>query len=150
MENEPTINSLEEEKSLTISDSSKRFLNETGKWGKFISIVGFVFIGILVLVGLFAGTILSSFGSTLPFPGVLIGLIYIVIALIYLFPILYLYRFSTKIKIAFLSVDDISLEKAFENLKSHYKFMGILTIIVLGLYILLGLGSFLMASLLKP
>ena len=140
---------LDKENLLTISDNSIKFLIEIGKWTKFLSILGFVIIGIMVIGGLFAGTILSNIGTDLPFPGFIIGLLYIFIALIYLFPVLYIYRFSTKLKIALSNMDSITLEAAFQNLKSHYKFIGVFTIVVLGLYLILGIGSFLVAALLQ-
>ncbi|RLD19748.1 MAG: hypothetical protein DRI71_11385 [Bacteroidetes bacterium] len=142
-------NSLTQEDLLTITDNSTKFLIEISKWTKFLSILGFVIIGIMVIGGLFAGTILSNIGTELPFPGFIIGLFYIFIALIYLFPVLYIYRFSTKLKIALSSMDSITLEAAFQNLKSHYKFIGIFTIVALGLYLVLGIGSFLIAAILQ-
>ena len=45
---------------------------------------------------------------------------------------------STKIKIAFTQKDGLTFDSAFKNLKSHYKFVGIMMIIVLGIYILFG------------
>lgn len=151
MENhsEAIDNSFTQEELLSISEKSTGFLVETSKWTKFLSILGFIFIGIMVIGGLFAGTIFSKIGTELPFPGFVIGLIYIFIALIYLFPILYLYRFSSNLKIALLNKDKVALETAFQNLKSHYKFVGIATIVVLGLYLILGVGSLLVAALLQ-
>ena len=62
--------------------------------------------------------------------------LYILFGLVYIFPIYYLYQFSVKMKSALLSKDDEILAKAFEMLKSHYKFIGVVTIITLSLYVL--------------
>lgn len=132
----------EENDDLTISDASMKFLEETGKWGYFMAIVGFVFIALLVVLSFFIGSLMGSIYEDMgvPVPGMLMGVIYIIMAAIYFFPVLYLYKFSTKIKVALREIDNMLLEEALENLKSLYKFMGIFTIVSIGLYVLMGLG----------
>ena len=51
-----------------------------------------------------------------------------------IFPISYLYQFSENTKKAIENNDNNFIRDAFEFLKSHYKFMGILTIILLSFY----------------
>jgi hypothetical protein len=58
---------------------------------------------------------------------------------IYIFPLYYLYQFSVKLKKALTQKDDEVLASAFEMLKSHYKFVGVFTIIILSIYILVGI-----------
>lgn len=153
MENNPNItnDSLESGSQLSISIRATKYLAETGRWGKMLSIIGFCFIGLIVIFSLFAGTIFSSLSGqsgagNLPFPGFLISVVYILMGLIYLFPILYLFRFSIKIKTALLNKDGGILEVAFENLKSHYKFIGIFTVVFLGIYLLGGISALLFSS----
>ena len=123
---------------LGLTDQAKRFLSEAGKWGRFISIVGFIAIGLMVVFGIFAGTVFGKLaGNEMPFPPALFSVIYIIIAALYFFPVLYLFRFSTKIREALNSNNESVMQDAFENLKSHYKFIGILMIVMLVLY---GLG----------
>ncbi|HMV08917.1 MAG TPA: DUF5362 family protein [Cyclobacteriaceae bacterium] len=66
--------------------------------------------------------------------GAFLTVLYLAMAVLYFFPIYYLFQFSSKIKAALQTQSSELLEQAFSNLKSHYKFMGILLIIVLGLY----------------
>ena len=132
---------LSEALQLSLNEQAKRFLSESGKWGKFISIVGFVGIGLLVLFGVFAGAIFSNIPGYEDIPGALFSVIYIVLAALYFFPVLYLYRFSTKIREALNSNNETTLQNAFESLKSHYKFIGILTLVMLGLYALAFVGG---------
>jgi hypothetical protein len=75
----------------------------------------------------------SSFGSG----GGIIALAYIIIAVVYYFPINYLYQASRGIKEAMLYDNKTELEIGIENLKSHYKFMGIFAIVVISIYILI-------------
>jgi hypothetical protein len=57
---------------------------------------------------------------------------------------LFLYRFSSKMKVALYSTDQDNLNASFLNLKNLYKMMGILTIIYLGILVLaliFGIGA---------
>jgi len=134
---------------LVVSPAASGYLNETGKWGKFLAILGFCFIGLFVIIGLFAGTIFSTLGQSqeMPVPGFVFGLIYVVMGLVYFFPVLYLLKFTNHLRRALISKNSQELDAAFENLKSHYKYIGILMIIVLAIYVLFGAGAFLIADL---
>ena len=71
------------------------------------------------------------------------GLIYVLIGLLYFFPVFYLFKFSSKVRTALATKNTQELDAAFENLKSHYKFIGILMIITLSIYVLFGGGALL-------
>jgi hypothetical protein len=112
------------------------YLLETAKWGKFLAIVGYVGMGILILVAIFMMfglSRLSKFSGT-PFPMGLFGVIYILLAIIYYFPVTYMFNFSVRMKQGLSSNDLQSVISGFENLKSVFKFMGIFTIVVLSIY----------------
>lgn len=68
------------------------------------------------------------------------GFIYVAISLIYIMPVIYLYRFSTLARRAIRISDSVEIMYALRNLKSHFKFVGIFTIVILGLYFLAGIG----------
>ena len=134
---------------LQIDASSQMYLRETAKWAKFLAILGFVICGLLVLGGIFAGTLMSTMSSQFPSPmpsgiGVMATFFYILFAVIVFFPYLFLFRFANQMLAALRSNDQPSLNSSFRNLKSHYKFVGILTIIILSFYLIffifLGLG----------
>lgn len=128
---------VENGENLVIDWRSKEFLKETAKWTKFLAILGFVGIGLMVLgslVLLFAPSSLMSNGD-FPFGGkIFMMLLYLAFAVLYYFPISYLYQFSENTKKAIENNDNNAIRDAFEFLKSHYKFMGILTIILLSFY----------------
>lgn len=121
---------------LRLDSQSLEYLRETAKWAKFIAIVGFVFIGLMVVLAFSMGAIISTL------PGADTGLIssafltvfYLIFAGIYIFPVLYLYRFATKMQTAINSQDQLFLQDSLSNLKAHYKFIGILMLVVIGLY----------------
>ncbi|MDA8692423.1 DUF5362 family protein [Saprospiraceae bacterium] len=129
--------------SLVLSQDVKSYLLETAKWSKLLSIVGFVMIALIVigsiLAGVFMGSIMSAAsqefgGAGAMFGGGFITFMYMIIGLIYFFPIMYLYKFSTKMKTAIANNNQVQLSESFKNLKSCYKFMGILTLIIVILY----------------
>jgi len=129
---------------LSLTTSAKSFLLETAKWAKFLAIVGFVMIGIMVIAAFSMGALFSSMSSMSEFGELPAGLgggfftvIYLIMALLYFFPTLYLYRFATKTKSALESSSSDQLSGGIENLKSTFKFMGILMIILLGFYALI-------------
>ena len=137
-----------------VDQRTQSVLRESSKWAKFLSIVGFIFCGILVLIGVFAGSIFSNMGqqfSTTPSPvpaammGIMMTIIYIIIAIVYFFPCLYLFKFSSRMQVALRSNDQNLLTTSLASLRSYFKFLGILTIITLSFWILAfvlgGLGA---------
>ena len=136
---------------LQIDSIAHSHLAETAKWGVFLSIVGFIISGIIVIAALFAGTFLGSMSGGMGAAPVMsagvITVIYLIIAAVYFFMSLFLYRFATKMKAALYSNDQDTLNNSFLNLKNLYKLMGILTIIYLAFIVLamvFGIGAALM------
>ena len=67
------IDDYENGNDLALSTTALGFLKETGKWAKFISILGFIVVGFMIiasLVMMMAGSALGS-NSTLFFPNLL-------------------------------------------------------------------------------
>ncbi len=130
---------------LNVDAQAKGFLIEAAKWGKFLAIIGFIVCVLIVLGGIVVATqyseldnAFSTYGESNPFeklgPG--IAAIYIVLAAIYFFPCLYLLRFSSQVQTAMYTGNQERMTSAFKNLKSMFKFVGIMTIIVIAIYIL--------------
>ncbi len=131
--------------SLEIDNLIKSHLYEAAKWGKFLAIMGFIICGLIILIGIFFGSIMGKFagadealgGGMMAGMGAMMAVVYVVIAVVYFFPCLYLFRFATKMKTALNGNDQAQLNASFENLKSMFKFVGILTVIILVLYAVL-------------
>ncbi|HEY8687599.1 MAG TPA: DUF5362 family protein [Chitinophagaceae bacterium] len=134
---------------LLINSISQDTLNSAAKWGKFLSIVGFVFIGLMLIGGLIMQAFLPSFG-VYDYGNIYlkyIGIIYIFLAIIMFFPCLYLLKFSNKMQEALRSSNQESMDTAFINLKAMFKFYGIVTIVILSFYalaFLFGIGTSMM------
>jgi hypothetical protein len=122
---------------LSVTGQAASYLKETGGWAKFLSILGFCFIGLMVILALFLGTLMSTMGMGEQAAGmqVVMTIAYLMFAALYFFPILYLFRFATKATEAVKLNDSATLTSALENLKSHYKFIGLITAIIVGLYV---------------
>jgi hypothetical protein len=128
---------------LELNESAKEFLREAAKWAYFLSILGFIGIGLIVLAAIFAGTIFSAIGSMTPGEiggkigsafGIIITVVYLLIALLYFFPIYYMNKFASNAKTALQENDTETLSISFEYLKSHYKFIGIMMLTMMCLY----------------
>ncbi len=154
-----------ENKKIEISQHSLGYLETTRKWTMFFAILGFVIVGIMLILGLVAGSFLTSFTSRMSgiegmeggsavggITSIFVFIFILIFAVIYIFPLIFLFRFSRHTKNAVANLDSQQLELGLKSLKSFWKYMGILTIIVLAIYILILLiagGSLAMLSGLK-
>ncbi|HEY4875961.1 MAG TPA: DUF5362 family protein [Puia sp.] len=131
---------------LQIDAQSNNHLSQAAKWAKFLAIVGFVFCGLLIIWGIYMEIVLNSFGrlngeagapfgAFSNFGGAFFLTFAIAGAILYFFPCLYLFRFGSKMQTALRNNDQNTLTNSFSNLKSFYKFLGILTIIFLAIYL---------------
>ena len=133
MENSPEIRKIE------IEENTLKVLDKTRKWTMFFAILGFIGLGLIVIVGIFAGVFLSVFNggvSPLGFPEWMVYVVILICAVLYFFPVLYLFRFSKHTSNAVKTLDKQELHKAFKNLKAYYVYTGVLLIIVLSIYII--------------
>ncbi len=127
---------------LQLDQSSINYLNEASRWSRFLAILGFIYIGLLLIIGILFGAIGNSLlqgtggDSDMParFSGVFISFLLILVAAVLFVPVLYLYNFSTKMRKALRNNDQPVLTDALKNLKSFFKFYGIIAIVVLSLY----------------
>jgi hypothetical protein len=105
----------------------------------FLSILGFIGIGFMALMAILMTSAMSMMPDVPgPFGAIkgFISIMYLVFAILYLFPIYYLYKYADNTKKAINSQNPELLTNAFSNLKSHHKFLGISAIVVISLYIL--------------
>lgn len=139
-----------EDEDLKLNDFAVAALRESAKWCMFLSILGFIFIGLFVIMGIFMSVVMSAIPAEAMGPGMennpvmamkgFFGAFYILMAALYFFPVYYLYNYAKGVKQAFeLSSSDV-MAKALVNLKSHHKFLGIMMIVMISLYILIIIG----------
>ena len=130
------MENLNETQKLELSSEALVYLKETAKWQKFFAILGFIAIGFLVVIAIFAGVIFGALGNAglMPIPPFFFSVIYLLIAGLLILPAIYQYKFATQTLAALQSNNSEMLTEALKNQKSYNKYNGILTIVVLGLY----------------
>lgn len=128
---------------LSITNLSESYLLSAAKWSKFLAIVGFIMIGFMVIFGVSFMGIFKTLGeyqntSMVPMMGAMsyMWIIYIILGAIYFFPTYYLLIFANKTKQALVEKNQILLEEGFKNMKRLAKFVGILTIVIIVLYVI--------------
>ncbi|WP_417592914.1 DUF5362 family protein [Owenweeksia hongkongensis] len=132
-------------------DYVREMLNTTANWAKFLAILGFIGVGFMVLAGLGVAAIGTSLptentsGPLAALTGGMLGLFYLAMATFYFFPSLYLFQYANKLKVAVMSQDETQLILALDKNKRFFKYVGIMTVVGIALYILFILtlvGSF--------
>src|SRR5674476_1519967 len=127
-----------ETRKIEIEEGTFKYLNSSRKWAMFLAIIGFIFVGLIIIIGLIAGTFLTAFNSGekgLGIPESLMFIPILLLAVIYFFPVLFLFRFSKHTSHAVQTLDKMEFHKAIKNLKSFFVYIGVLIIIILSLYI---------------
>lgn len=125
-------------------------LRGTKPWVRFLSIMMFILSGFMILLGLvmlFAGSALGQRSGV----GPIVGIIYILMSILYIAPAFFLHQYASYIGDFMNGGGDSAMESALGSQKSFWRFLGILTIIVIAIYalifvvaILVGMSGFLM------
>lgn len=129
--------------SLSIDPVTRAHLSETAKWARFLSVVGFVLLGLFLLggiaVALFTDRPFDTYNGNSAFSvfGVGMSFAFLFAGVIWFFPLLFLFRFASRMKAALNGNDQNALNTSFQNLKICFRYVGIITIIIFALYALL-------------
>lgn len=142
MENYNHLSESNTEQNLSFTTAIKEELLQSAKWAKIIAIVGFIMVGFMVLISLFmfASALMNSssdFGFYGGFGLSILSFIYFPMALMYYFPIKYLFDYATKVNKALVSLNEFDVLDAFKSLTKHYKLVCIYIFIFIALYGLL-------------
>lgn len=134
---------------LLVDPIAREQLSEAARWAKFLAIIGFIACGIMIAAGILI-TIIYFFMNHVPtrdgYSGRAIngagrsgfmGAIYLGGAVLYLFRCLYLYRFAVKMKSGLHERSQEDLNESFANLKKMFRYNGILTIVLVLLYVVI-------------
>lgn len=127
---------------LEVNEQNIPFFEEIAKWGKFLSILGFIMAGLLAIVALAMPQLIVNaqfpqmMGAAAQGAAIGITIVYLAFAVLMIFPALYLYRHSVRMKTALAQTDQGLFNNSLENLKSMFKFYGIFCIVLLCIYAL--------------
>ena len=75
-----------------------------------------------------------------------LAIVYICIAVLNFIPCLYLYTFASRMLLALDNHDQEQLNVSFRNMRAFYRFVGVLMIACLGLWLLFIVGILLLTS----
>ena len=125
---------------IEVDNQIKQTFMEMAKWTQFLAVLGFVFLGLMVLAGFGMAFAFKSMGNMTgmgslgAFSGVALMFVYLIIAGIYFYPTYALYKYSSGIKVAMRTNNKHLFNQSVGYLKSFFKFFGIIMVIVLGIY----------------
>ena len=139
---------------MMVDETMKADLLSAAKWAKFLCIVGCI--GWLFLV--IAGIAMIVLGGKCGFPcgpegcnpqasplmgglGIFTGILYLVCALIMIYPLMKGFQFANGTKAACLTDNASQLARGFSGLSAMLKFFGIITIVILIIYAIVFIGA---------
>ena len=129
---------------MEIDEYTKVTFLEMVRWTKFLAIIGFIFLGLMMFAFIAMAIAFTAFpnmagmggyGPALAGAGA-IGIVFMALIILGIsyYPIYGLYKYSTLMKKAMTTNNKEFLHKAIVYLKNVFKYHGILMIIVLGFY----------------
>lgn len=128
---------------LEVDDNARLQLAEAGKWGKFVGIIGLIVLLLTILAGVglvvlgrpYFSDITDTDLAGVPFGWNGLAAIYFIPALLSIYPCWALIRFGALARSAVKTGNQAKLNKSFAYLKRLFSFIGIITIIVILLYV---------------
>lgn len=125
-----------------LNPESISFLLKAAKWAKFLSILGFIVTGLMIVAAITMSFVLNMVSEemiplNMPFSPKILSVLYVIIAGIFVIPVVFLNTFSNN---AIKAVNLCSTEKmtlSLRNLKNLFVFFGLATIIILALYLII-------------
>ncbi len=152
----PTANPYGSSSSLSadaVSPGTIAALAGTKPWVRFMSVMMWIGVGFMVLAGIMMATVMNGimaatqpnnpFGKSF---GLLMGLLYIVMSFLYIYPALKLGNFASRIKDLMNSRSVSDLDAALNQQRQFWKFLGVMMIVLFSLYILIAIGAGVVAA----
>lgn len=136
----------EEPQKMNVSETGLEYLKQTADWTKFMAVLGFIMLGMMI----FSGGILATLSGVLPSDnelsyayndlgenGMMItGILYVVLGALMIIPYAYLNKFSNTCRKAIRNKEEQLLEDSFYFMKAYWKFLGIFTIAMISLMLI--------------
>ncbi len=112
-------------------------LQATKPWVRFISIIMFISVGFMFLAGLIMMFIPSPMGGQGFQIGPVMGILYFLLGGLYLAPAFFLHQYASSIQDLLRGGGDVAMEAALGSQKSFWRFVGILTLVIICIYALI-------------
>lgn len=127
------------------SAGAVEILRSTKPWVRLLGVLSAIGMGFMVLGSVFV--MVAAGSSRLPGLPAGIGLIYLLVAGFYLPPVIFLNRYASRIGDLLASHSTQDLEAALRAQKSFWKYVGIVAVIFIALYLLVIVGVAIFAGL---
>ncbi|MBO4550170.1 MAG: hypothetical protein J5733_05510 [Bacteroidaceae bacterium] len=137
---------------MVVDETMKADLLTSAKWAKFLLVLYAIGLVILFAVGIAMIVLGEKFGACFPGApqagpvppcagnvGLFIGIFYLVLGLIMLYPLVKGFQFANNTKAACLTGSEEKLARGFAGMRSYLKFYGILAIIALIIYAIIAI-----------
>ncbi len=148
---QPPVEPLSPDAPRLLTDESRLYLLESARWALILSIIGFVFSGIMILTGIITIFARDFLSAALGDPGTTVGFVSgfmnIVAGGLYLFPSFKLRTYSHAVPKALNTGSPAELSVALGCVKSVFKFYGLMTVGFIVFYLLVMLVTLLMSFL---
>ncbi len=130
-----------------VAASTLAVLSATKPWVRFMSVLMWIGVVFMLLVAAGMG-IFSTLGAAKSFPTgplggaqfIIFAAFYGVLAFVYIYPALKLWKYANRIGSLAASRSVIDLDAALNEQRSFWKFLGVMTIIMLSLYLVAIIG----------
>lgn len=133
---------IQDELKLRLTPIASNYLLTASRWAKFISILGFILSGLILIMAFSMSTIMSltmagGGGVGLAgFPFFLVGILYGVVAAVYFFLSYSVYNFGSKTHKGIKMHNEYDIESGTKSLKNTFLIIGIMAIIGLSMMVL--------------
>jgi hypothetical protein len=102
-----------------------QILDRTQPWVRLVSIVGFVTVALMIVIGFVGGAL----GMAAEIPELAVLLVYPLIGVLYFFPSLYLYKYARRIGMFVAQGHQVHLEAALDAQRAFWKFVGVVVLL---------------------
>ncbi len=145
MENQEEFNEIEDKQQpqLVVTENMRSYIYDIAKWARILGIVGFTLSAFMILIAMTIGPVMNTnpeiakmLGQLGNMNGATFTTVMIIYALAFSYPSFLMTRYAAKAKQGVLYADQESLDDGMSKLKSLFKYFGMLTLFVIGLYVI--------------
>lgn len=126
---------------LKVTETMREHLLKAASWLKFLAVMGVIGVVMMVLVSIGFMVFGNQLGDEIPLGGSL-GVVYLVLAAIYIYPLVKSFSLIRHTREAFrVENGQPDIEQAAADCHAILKFMGVLTIVLMVVYVLILIGA---------
>ncbi len=120
-----------------VSSTTLEHLRGTRPWVRLLAVLGFIFAIFICLAGaamMVGSSFMGEATGLTGMAGVGIGVLYLLLALIYIFPSIWMWRYAGSIQTLLSSRQTADLDEAMKHQKAVWRFFGIIAMVMIVIY----------------